>query len=341
MKRLLVVVLFLIAATGQAGLPVLQLQDYIEKLDSIRTLVRAGNTSAARTEAEQLLDAQVTSSAGTFVADSALLHEVMASPQSAEPHLTATINALRDSGATSATANVDPRLINRLRAEESPSELRRGGEIDLAPAGDEKTFEKAGNWVSKAWEWIGRQWDKLANWFDKWWPKSSFAKEKKPRGSARGIVIVVVAAILIVIAILAYEVIRRSRRAVPKAVVASDPIASKRDDDPLSRGATEWERYAAQLAAAGRIREAIRAWYHAVLVTLYAAGILHFRKGRTNWEYVSALSPELAWRSEFVTLTRRFEEEWYGRERSSIEALENVSGHAREILDTVRGRAAA
>jgi hypothetical protein len=124
-------------------------------------------------------------------------------------------------------------------------------------------------------------------------------------------------------------------------VLASDPIASKRDEDPLSRGATEWERYAAQLAASGRIREAIRAWYHAVLVTLYAAGILHFRKGRTNWEYVAALSPEIAWRSEFVTLTRRFEEEWYGRERSAIEALEDVSGHAREILDIVRRRAAA
>jgi hypothetical protein len=128
---------------------------------------------------------------------------------------------------------------------------------------------------------------------------------------------------------------------MPAPLVKSDALTSKRDDDPLSRGATEWERYAAQLAASGRIREAIRAWYHAVLVTLYGAGILHFRKGRTNWEYVAALSPDLAWRAQFVALTRRFEEEWYGRDRSSIEAFEEVSERAQHILDAVRRRAAA
>ena len=62
--------------------------------------------------------------------------------------------------------------------------------------------------------------------------------------------------------------------------------ASQRDADPLSREQDEWEKYAAELAAAGRLREAIRAWYHAVLVGLFRAGLLHHHKGRTNWEYV-------------------------------------------------------
>jgi hypothetical protein len=142
--------------------------------------------------------------------------------------------------------------------------------------------------------------------------------------------------------VLALEIARRSKRRLAAVVTESDPVTSQRDDDPLSRGANEWERYAAQLAAAGRIREAIRAWYHAVLVTLYGAGILHFRKGRTNWEYVSSLAPDLPWRGEFIQLTRRFEEEWYGHDASGAEALDECSRRARRILDGARrGRGVA
>ena len=162
--------------------------------------------------------------------------------------------------------------------------------------------------------------------------------EGTPRGLVTGIVLLIV----LVLAMLAFETIRRSRDAAPEEdLVTSGAVESRRDEDPLSRGANEWERYAAQLAAAGRTREAIRAWYHAVLVTLYAAGILHFKKSRTNWEYIAALSPDIAWRGEFVTMTRRFETEWYGRAQSNIDALDDAAGRARRILDTVRRRAAA
>jgi hypothetical protein len=124
-------------------------------------------------------------------------------------------------------------------------------------------------------------------------------------------------------------------------VGTSVPFGSKRDEDPLSRGAMEWERYAIQLAAAGRFREAIRAWYHAVLVTCYAAGVLHFRKGRTNWEYVATLAPSLPWRPEMIRLTRRFEREWYGSDESTLGALDDCGASARAILESVRERGAA
>jgi len=337
-KRLVFALLF-VAFSGHAA--VLQLPAYIDALESIRASVRAGDASAARTKAQQLLNADVDSPAGRITADSSLLHAVMASPQTSDARLTATINALRETTPPQPAPAVDARLVNHLRVEQSVPALGRGGEVDLAPAGDEKTLEKGTTWIGKTWSWVKRQWEKLANWFDRWWPTETLKEKKKTKGSARGIVIIVVAAIVLVIGVLAYEVIRRSRAAVPSPVVKSDLIASKRDDDPLSRGATEWERYASQLAAAGRVREAIRAWYHAVLVTLYGAGILHFRKGRTNWEYVAALSPEIAWRAQFVTLTRRFEEEWYGRDRSSSDALDEVADRAHHILDAVHRRAAA
>jgi len=145
--------------------------------------------------------------------------------------------------------------------------------------------------------------------------------------------------IVLLILFLALEVRRRTRRASKTAIETSEPLGSRRDEDPLSRGATEWERYAAQLAAAGRFREAIRAWYHAVLVTCYSTGVLHFRRSRTNWEYVSALAPSLDWRPEFIDLTRGFEREWYGADRSTPDALDDCQRRAKTIIENVRGAA--
>ncbi len=155
------------------------------------------------------------------------------------------------------------------------------------------------------------------------------------------IVIGVTVLIAAFIALLAFEVVRRARRRDAEAIASSEPLGSKRDEDPLSRGATEWERFAAQLASAGRFREAIRAWYHAVLVTCYSAGVLNFRKGRTNWEYVATLAPSVEWRPQMIDLTRRFEKEWYGHEQSAPDALDHCSELARNILDALRRRGAA
>src|SRR6185369_14360275 len=175
----------------------------------------------------------------------------------------------------------------------------------------------------------------------KFWPKDEPREKRQPFGGVPFMVTALVITIVVVMLIIAFEVLRRGRRAKPATIAASDPIASKRDEDPLSRGATEWERYAAQLAEAGRIREAIRAWYHAVLVTCYSAGILSFRKGRTNWEYVSMMRAEVAWRPQFADLTRRYEREWYGRDESTGEALDDCSTRAQSILEHVRRRGPA
>ncbi len=335
MRRWMALMTFAVATSAIA----MTTPDYIAALESIR----ASDATSARTLAQQLLGAGIESPAGRFTADAALLHEVMANPAAARPHLDAVIAALRASVKSAPDTKSDPRLLERLRAEEKVAAMKSGGEVRTLPA-DEKSLEEAASGIGNVWKWIAKQFDKLANWWDRWWPKKS-QDENEPKSVAmrpKWIVTIVVIAIVIVLAILAFEVVRRSRAATPDHdLVTSDPIESRRDEDPLSRGANEWERHAAQLAAAGRTREAIRAWYHAVLVTLYAAGLLHFKKGRTNWEYIAALSPELAWRGEFVTMTRRFETEWYGRAQSDVDALDDAAGRARRILDTVRRRAAA
>jgi hypothetical protein len=163
-------------------------------------------------------------------------------------------------------------------------------------------------------------------------------------GSGVGLNLVVVTVLVVVLALIlgwvGWRVLRKRRRGAAPAVAGPAPLPPSADDDPLSREANEWERYARELAAAGRAREAIRAWYHAVLVALYRAGTLHYRKGRTNWEYVSAVPPGTGWRSGFVEMTRHFEREWYGRDRSTPEALRESEEMALTLLSAVRERAA-
>jgi hypothetical protein len=151
------------------------------------------------------------------------------------------------------------------------------------------------------------------------------------------VLVIVVAAVL---GLLAVAALRRSTSAETPATSRPRP-ASQRDADPLSREQEEWEAYAAELASAGRMREAIRAWYHAVLVALFRAGLLHHHKGRTNWEYVARVPAESSWRAELIRLTRRFDREWYGSERSAAESLRECASEARSILRQVRAGAAA
>ena len=77
-----------------------------------------------------------------------------------------------------------------------------------------------------------------------------------------------------------------------------------------------------------------------MLVALYRAGTLQYRKGRTNWEYVSAVPAGTSWRSRFIEMTRHFEREWYGRDTSTAEALLESEQMALALLSSVRERAA-
>jgi hypothetical protein len=53
---------------------------------------------------------------------------------------------------------------------------------------------------------------------------------------------------------------------------------------------------------------------------------------------VAAVPPEAAWRPAFVAVTRRFEREWYGSDRSSREALEAARAEASGLLGALAER---
>ena len=337
MRRLAPLILLLLAITplGAATLPLAQ---YAGALARMRSLVASGQLEAARAEAQALAGSEIDSPSGRFTADPTLLAVVRAAKKgdtAATARLDAALAALREAGAAPAVPQGDPQRLARIERQQGVRPLPRGGDVkQLDP---ELPFMKRFiNAVDAFVKWIGDLLDRLGKWLRRFWPSSADEEREQGTPRIRWIVGAIVALILVILGVLAFEVIRRSRRADAAAVEESAPIGSTRDDDPLSRGANEWELYAAQLAAAGRIREAIRAWYNAVLVTLYGLDILRYRKGRTNWEYLAALSPLLPWRASLVQLTQRFEQEWYGGAESGSEALEECSSLARRILQEVR-----
>jgi hypothetical protein len=337
MRRMATLCLLVLAASSLHA-ATLTLAEYQQALTRIRGFIETGNVRAAGDASRALAGSDVDSPNGRFRADSTLLAEI----NTAKPHdlavesrIDATLASLRRVGPANGNA-VDPALMQRLQREQAIQELRRGGDVEVKV--ETPLLTRIARAIRDAARWAGEKIGELIDWLSRFWPDGETTRLKKPAATPgmRWTIGTLVALIILVLGILAFEVIRRGRKAASAPVEESAPLGSSRDDDPLSRGSNEWERYAAQLAAAGRTREAVRAWYNAVLVTLYGANVLQFRKGRTNWEYVAALRPELVWRPRFIHLTRRFEEEWYGSDQSSIDALDECSAAARSILEAVR-----
>jgi hypothetical protein len=325
--------LLLISISAEAA--TLPINDYIARLEQLHASIATNQLAAAKAEAAYLTGSEILSPRGNFHADDSLMSAI-AEARNADRlllmRIELTIAELR-SAANAPDAAPDPKLLQQVAAEQDVPELARGGELTAPEMPKVPLMERIYRSIGRMFRWIGEKIVLFVKWLRGFFPRTEAASGAT--AGMRWIVIAVVTLIVIGIIFLAVEVIRRARRADPRTLMSSAPLRSSRDDDPLSRGATEWERYAAQLAAEGRFREAIRAWYHAVLVTCYGAGVLHFRKGRTNWEYIASLPPSTEWRPELIRLTQRFEQEWYGAEQSTEDALDDCGTHAKRILDAV------
>ena len=334
MKRVVLsLLLFFVAANAAAQ--AFTVDDYIAGLSRVRAALLKKDLAAARSEAGALRGKRITSPAGDFHADDALLADAMAATKHDRVlprRIALAIHELRDATQTTAVP-VDHDALKKAAEAQRLRELPAGGKLPTKIQREVPWLVRLAEAIGAALEWIGNLLGRIFDWFLDFFPRRT---DSGQGGGIGGTMIAVVAVIVLLVIILAVGVVRRGRRAARPEVAVSAPIGSTRDEDPLSRGANEWERYAALLANDERWREAIRAWYHAVLVTLYAAGVLHFRKGRTNWEYISALPPTLAWRGRFIELTRHFEREWYGSLRSTAEAYDDCSARAQELLETIR-----
>lgn len=329
-------ILMLIVASGVGAQTAIPLHSYIEELELIRDDLTARRIDAAKTRAESLQKTLwVNHPGGRFQPDSSLLAAVGEPSAATVQRLSVTIEALGALDQPSAPTRPDHQLLERLRSEEKVGELWRGGEIESPPANSPGPFVHMARIFRVSIEWLAEKLEWLFDLISKLWPKKRSGEEERDFLGVPVVVWLVTLLVVATVSLLAIYVLRRSRRRIAP-VLSEEVLTSQRDADPLSRESNEWERYAQELASRGRIREAIRAWYHAVLVTLYRAGVLHYRKGRTNWEYVRAISPSADWRPQFISMTRQFEREWYGHRESDRESLDDCMSNAREILAAVQ-----
>jgi Domain of unknown function (DUF4129) len=321
--------------------------DYRQALTQIAASFQSGDTAAARQTADGLRGTAFSFAGGTFYADASLLERVRAARTPDEARRAAAaverlLAALDGAGAATPAAPPDAALLARLQRDRAAALPAAGGDVPELTVEEPGFFRGVRQRLDAAGErfgrWLGRLLRALIDWLTR----------RAPRPAAAGggaldarLVSYLVGALAVLAALLALALLLRRRRAKTLPAAAPTPRALAADADPLSRRGGEWEERAEELAAAGRFREAVRARFHGVLVALFAGGWLHYRKGRTNWEYVAALSPALPWRGDFIRLTRSFEAEWYGRNESAEADYRRASEEAESVLEGLRRREAA
>ena len=302
--------------------------EYAAGLREMESNLRAGALDAAREKAFFLRDARIADGLRHVRSDASLLAPILDGrpfdPAAQAERVAATARALEAQEGPASAA--DPVLLARLAEAQRPRTLPRGGSagaMPLAPSIPESGFSR----FAAAWRAVM---DWIAGWLVRLWPRDA---RPDGEGGVTGPVVVLMVAVVAGLLFAAVRTLRRTAR--PPVTVAPAKLESARDEDPLAREVSEWETRAAELARAGRYREAIRASYHAVLSLLFRSGRLHYEKGRTNWEYAARVPMEAAWKRPFVDLVRGFEREWYGQDRSTAEAWGASSAFSRRLLESL------
>ena len=335
------------AAWAWLGLPaaaqppaetVFSLPEYLGVLQDLSARLSEGDLEGSLARASDLMDCRVDFGRERLATDATVLGRVAdVRDAKAAAALAGEISSLAAALASLPSAlpalPADAARLERLRREDEARALRSGGTI--VPGRPPTLTESVRRALEAFAEKVRNVARAVADWFERFWPKPRRPRDPSAPAATSLTTAALVAVVAVGLALLAFHALRRWRRE-PEQGSAPAPASSSRDADPLSREADEWERYARELAAAGRAREAIRAVYHAVLMTLFRAGVLHHQKGRTNWEYVARLSPEAAARPGFMRLTRAFDREWYGRDRSSPDAFAECAEEAGALVRLVR-----
>jgi hypothetical protein len=322
---------------AQPALAALDVAQYRERLAQIEQLLDQGERAAAARVARALLREEVRWQGEALRADATVLEPIAEGEQEGlRAPLRALIEALPQKAAEERAPAVDLRALEALRARQQEQAPAKGG--SLGPELKKlSAAELVMEWLKTSARWIGDRIEELWKWLKKWWPEAKGHGGGKGTAGLNALVFVLVGAIVATVIALA---LRAARDGAPAERQRPSSPAADADADPLARSTDEWEQRARALAAEGRAREAIRAWYHALLTSSFRAGLLHHRRGRTNWEYARALAAEVPFRGAFAELTGRFDLEWYGHVESEPQALQAFAAQAQRILADLRARAA-
>ncbi len=344
MRLLLALLGTLMATSSLPAQERLTIDEYADRLSDLRSALGDGRWEEAHAQADALRPARIVLGGDLVATDGSLLAEVAKVREAPQAALVGRRIAVLEKGLRASKLPghhpaSDHALLERLRAEQTPPPLAKGGQVAELAVKPLSFPERVLEALRSAGEWLGRAFRKLLRWLVKLWPPSRPARPEDSSFNLNLGVLAMVALITATFGVLAYRALLR-RKGRSGAERSQPLVISSRDENPLSREANEWERYAMELAAAGRRREAIRALYHAVLMALVRCGTLHYHKSRTNWEYAALVPPEAPFRPAFLELTRIFDREWYGRDQSPAEVLARSAEEARVVLKAVQGREA-
>jgi hypothetical protein len=297
--------LLFVVALGTAGEAPLDRSTYLQAATTIADLVEHGDVAGA-TSAGQSVERRGWRDHGrTLPADPAFVGGGYD-----EPGRIAALRSLALLLAAGDTRNApepDPALLDRLRPPRVPGD--EGSDLALPDVPD--SWAGFLDWVRRtcanALNWLLERLGDLTRWV---LPQRSDGGGTDITQVAVGLCLVLVTAIVCTVAILWW---RRRRSAAPHAVGDSATASEEAVDRPVS----EWERRGDLLLAAGEHRAALRAFFHAALAAAFAAGRLHHRRGRTNWEYVAQVPARSTWRASLVALVQTFERSWYGGHETS------------------------
>lgn len=327
-----------LVTTLAAAEPSMRVESYREALDAIAARLDAGDTARAAELASGLEGERIDWEGEPLLPDAALLSAI-AGDHGAEvrPALDALRAALHETTGIAAELTTDDRrTLERLGRERVET---RGPALPGMPEVEIPWRERAGQWLSAAARWVGRKIVALVRWLKRWWGpiERPLPSPETVTGLANGVLVSVgIVAVLLVGLAVAVLLRRRAPRVEPAAAAP----ASGADAEPTSRDEPAWRARAEALAAEGRHREAIRAFYHALLVRCFQTGALHARRGTTNREYARALDARVAWAPEFDELTLRFDLEWYGHDSSTAGSFRDFSERTEVLIGRV-GRAEA
>jgi len=314
----------------------LSVADYRAALSEIQSDLDSGRLVDAQKKSKHLRAARVASNSSSFATDSSILAPIENSKtiddaRALSPRITTQLNALNSSPQSAKNIrDPDPKLLDTLRRDEVFVLPPKDGEIDDSATIGSGYLRAFANALVDGIGWCLKKIKAVVDWFWGLFPKP---KSNVGGESSQWITYVVVAfaAILGAYLLRLYFRTRKFRPVATDFAPVSAPASSK-DADPLSRDSDQWEEYAVKLSTSGRPREAIRAWYHAVLVMFFRSGALTYRKGRTNWEYFFALSADAPHRREFQELTGSFDAEWYGKSSSDPEVASHYGESAKKLL---------
>lgn len=130
-------------------------------------------------------------------------------------------------------------------------------------------------------------------------------------------------ALAVVLGVIIYSLLRRQSRSRRRSGAADEALAAGLPRTPPGElPADAYLRRARELAAAGDFRQAVRQLLLGGMSWIERAGLIRFRQGLTNYDYVRVLGERPRERQGFLAVVRQFEEIYFGRREATAERFQ-------------------